>query len=293
MQAANSLGVGPVILSDGPEPRWQHGFGIEFALQTGAPGVFCFCSDTSQLFAGALHACGVDLQSFVCAQAAELVASSMSGQESTSSCSVPDASNVVCLRTRGGEARPYLRIPNFAAEVVVSCRYHVVLFCAAQVIKMRDLQAAFAFGGKRKLEEDPALVSIHDAEFGAQHGDIGLGFFYDTEGTTQKFSETYGNRDRLSTQQRKYRKRSGALLAEFERVEPHLAHDAEILRHMSQLRKVVRALDSYESGQSGCVVYGLKDLKRITGDSTCGLTAAAQRLSAKARCMLGRVGVFN
>ena len=158
---------------------------------------------------------------------------------------------------------------------------------------MRDLQAAFAFGGKRKLEEDPALVSIHDAEFGAQHGDIGLGFFYDTEGTTQKFSETYGNRDRLSAQQRKYRKRSGALLAEFERVEPHLAHDAEILRHMSQLRKVVRALDSYESGQSGCVVYGLKDLKRITGDSTCGLTAAAQRLSAKARCMLGRVGVFN
>ena len=292
MQAANSLGVGPVILSDGPEPRWQHGFGIEFALQTGAPGVFCFCSDTSQLFAGALHACGVDLQSFVCAQAAELVASSMSGQESTSSCSVPDASNVVCLRTRGGEARPYLRIPNFAAEVVVSCRYHVVLFCAAQVIKMRDLQAAFALG-KRKLEADPALVSIHDAEFGAQHGDIGLGFFYDTEGTTQKFSETYGNRDRLSTQQRKYRKRSGALLAEFERVEPHLAHDAEILRHMSQLRKVVRALDSYESGQSGCVVYGLKDLKRITGDSTCGLTAAAQGLSAKARCMLGRVGVFN
>ena len=134
MQAANSLGVGPVILSDGPEPRWQHGFGIEFALQTGAPGVFCFCSDTSQLFAGALHACGVDLQSFVCSQAAELVASSMSGQESTSSCSVPDASNVVCLRTRGGEARPYLRIPNFAAEVVVSCRYHAVLFCAAQVI---------------------------------------------------------------------------------------------------------------------------------------------------------------
>ena len=65
MQAANSLGVGPVILSDGPEPRWQHGFGIEFALQTGAPGVFCFCSDTSQLVAGALHACGVDLQSLV------------------------------------------------------------------------------------------------------------------------------------------------------------------------------------------------------------------------------------
>ena len=120
----------------------------------------------------------------------------MSGQESTSSCSVPDASNVVCLRTRGGEARFYLRIPNIAAAVVVSCLYHVVLFCAAQVIKMRDLQAAFALG-KRKLEADPALVSIHDAEFGAQHGDIGLGFFYDTEGTTQKFSETYGNRDRL------------------------------------------------------------------------------------------------
>jgi len=57
MQAANSLGVGPGSLSDGPEPRWQHGFGIEFALQTGAPGVFCFCSDTSQLFAGALRRC--------------------------------------------------------------------------------------------------------------------------------------------------------------------------------------------------------------------------------------------
>ena len=133
MQVANSPGVGPVILSDGPEPRWQHGFGIEVALQTGDLCLFCLCSDTSQLFAGA---CGVDLQSFLmfvdrqqnswhsaCQQRNPLPLALC--QMQAMSC----ASVHVVARPGSISESQTLQL-----QWLFLAFYHVVLFCAAQVL---------------------------------------------------------------------------------------------------------------------------------------------------------------